>query len=230
VWLLLASGLGIWLVARWVMFALYMPNRHSRWAVGVFGIVVVAAAALSLVGQRRRADWTLGISIAAPILCALVLLPTAWRAWSTPVDQDLENAYRYIAGLPVDTLVAAHPDLADFIPLRTRRSVLASSEESQPFVLGFYRKMKPLLEDSLRGAYATRWSDIDNILGARGVSAMLTAPSVWSANDYFEPFRSLVHQLRDEGNKQGFVLKHPTPDRVLFHSGDVYVVRVISKK
>jgi hypothetical protein len=199
-------------------------------AVGVFGIVVVAAAALSLVGQRRRADWTLGISIAAPILCALVLLPTAWRAWSTPVDQDLENAYRYIAGLPVDTLVAAHPDLADFIPLRTRRSVLASTEESQPFVLGFYRKMKPLLEDSLRGAYATRWSDIDNILGARGVSAMLTAPSVWSANDYFEPFRSLVHQLRDEGNKQGFVLKHPTPDRVLFHSGDVYVVRVISKK
>jgi hypothetical protein len=230
VWMLLASGVGLWLVARWVMFALYMPNRHARWAMAVFGIVVLAAAALSIFGRKRGAEWALGVSFAAPILSAALLLPSAWRVWTSPVDQDLENAYRFIASLPIDTLVAAHPDLADFIPLRTRRSVLASTEESQPFVLGFYQKMKPLVEDSLRGAYATRWSEIDNILGARGVDAILTAPSVWVANDYFEPFSSLVHQLREEGIKNGFALKHPPPERILFRSGDVYVVRVVSTK
>jgi hypothetical protein len=223
---MLASGVGIWLVARWVMFALYMPNRHARWALGVFGIVVMAAAALSLFGRQQRAQWTLGVSIAAPILSAAILLPTAWRTWSTPVDQDLENAYRFIASLPVDTLVAAHPDLADFIPLRTRRSVLASTEESQPFVLGFYQAMKPRIEASLRAAYATRWSDIDDILGSRGVAALLTAPSVWTADDYYEPFSSMVHHLREVGSRQGFVLKQPPPERILFHRGGVYVVRV----
>ena len=48
IWILAASGVGTWFIARLIMFQLYMPNRHSRWSVGVFGIVVLSVAATAL--------------------------------------------------------------------------------------------------------------------------------------------------------------------------------------
>jgi hypothetical protein len=49
---------------------------------------------------------------------------------------------------------------------------------------------------------------------------------VWTKETYYEPFRPLVAGLKARGAEQGFVLQHPPADRVLFRSGDVYVVRV----
>ena len=43
----------------------------------------------------------------------------AQSVWNRPIDTDLENVYAFISTLPKSTLVAAHPDLADCVPLRT---------------------------------------------------------------------------------------------------------------
>ena len=235
IWILAASGVGTWFIARVIMFQLYMPNRHSRWSVGAFGIVVLAAAATALcerisaavssdgVAIGSRMSWS--IALGAPLLAVAVLWPSATRIWNTPVDQDLERAYEFISQLPVDTVVVAHPDVADFVPLRARRSVLASTEESQPFVLGFYGKMKPLIETSLRVAYATNWGTIDRLLAPYHGAVILTCPAVWGKRTYYAPFKELVRSLDARGAVEGFVLQHPRAERVLFRSGEVYVVR-----
>jgi hypothetical protein len=236
IWILAASGVGTWLIARVIMFQLYMPNRHSRWSVGVFGIVVLAVAATALcerigatvgsdgVATRSRvSSWA--IALGAPLVAVAALWPSATRIWNTPVDQDLERAYEFISRLPVDTVVVAHPDVADFVPLRARRSVLASTEESQPFVLGFYGKMKPLIETSLRVAYATKWETIDRLLAPYHGVVVLTCPAVWGKRTYYAPFKELVRGLVARGDAEGFVLQHPRTDRVLFRSGEVYVAR-----
>ena len=235
IWILAASGVGTWFIARVMMFQLYMPNRHSRWSVGVFGIVVMSIAATALcerwsaalsadgVATGSRMSWL--IALGAPLMAVVVLWPSAIRVWNTPVDQDLERAYEFISRLPVDTVVVAHPDVADFVPLRARRSVLASTEESQPFVLGFYGKVKPLIETSLRVAYATRWEDIDRLLAPYHGAVVLTSPAVWEKRTYYAPFKELVGSLEARGGVEGFVLQHPSTDRVLFRSGEVYVVR-----
>ena len=235
IWILAASGVGTWFIARVIMFQLYMPNRHSRWSVGVFGIVALAVAATALcermnaavssdgVATGNRMSWT--IALGAPLITVAGLWPSATRIWHTPVDQDLERAYAFISRMPVDTVVVAHPDVADFVPLRARRSVLASTEESQPFVLGFYGKMKPLIETSLRVAYATQWKTIDRLLAPYHGAVVLTCPAVWGQRPYYAPFKELVRSLNARGDVEGFVLQHPRTDRVLFRSGEVYVVR-----
>lgn len=219
-----------------LMFELYLPNRHSRWAVAAFGIVVMAAAGDALVNSvlrmsRLRTDaWTTrskyAAAIAAPLLVTAVLLPRAAGIWSSPVDTDLERAYAYIASLPADTLVAAHPDLSNFVPLRTQHSVLTSTEASMAWMKGYYDRVKPRVEASLRAAYAVDFDDIDREMAPYGVSVFLSGPSVWNSTGYLQPFNEDVHRLLEHGRKVGFALQQPPSDRILFRSGEYYVVAV----
>jgi hypothetical protein len=239
-WTMLFVGVALWAAMRifpeQLMFGLYLPNRHSRWAVGIFGLLAMAAGAGAVIesAYRRWADGSSGsqaslrrwIALLAPVLVAATLLPSAASVWNRPVDADLENAYAYIATLPKNAVVAAHPDLADYVPLRARRSVLTSTEVSMAWMDGYYARMKPRIEASLRAAYATRIEEMDAALAPFGVDVMLTGPPVWQASTYFAPFDKLSDELRARGASEGFALRHPPSQRVLFRSGDYFVVKV----
>lgn len=234
-WLLVGTGLATWLAAHLTLFTLYLPNRHARWAIAGFAVVAIAAGGTALVA-RLAARWrgqaelsppiALAGAVAALAIVAATFAPGTLRAWSAPPNADLERAYAYLARLPRSTLVAAHPDVADFVPLRAHRSVLASTETSLPFMQGYYRRLVPRLDASLRAAYATSWQEMDAVLAPWGASVMLTAPGAWSRESYYAPFDGLVAALRARGAREGFVLERPDASRVLFRSGDVYVVRV----
>lgn len=225
-WLLLASGLAAWAVARATLFLLYLPNRHTRWSVAAFALVALAIAAVSVFDRigwsfKRRA-----VAIAAPLIVALLLYPHAARAWQTPIDRDLEAMYSFIATLPAGELIAAHPDLANDVPLRSRHSVLACTETVQPFMLGYYARMKPRLEASLRAAYAASMEEIDRLLGPYGVDAMLTGPSVWRDMTYDAPFDEIVANAHARARGVGFAMQRPPADRVIKRFGDYYLIRV----
>ena len=235
-WIFLLCGLAVWLVARFTLFELYLPNRHARWTIATFAVAAFASAGVFVVERISRhvrgrlpSDGMMvstAISMAAMLIVFAAFLPTALRTWRIPVDRDMERAYAYLATLPRDTLIAAHPDLADFVPLRSKRSVLASTETSLSFMQGYYSRIEPRLRASLRAAYASSWEELDAALTPYGVTVMLTAPVVWSRTTYYEPFSALVANLRSQGELRGFVLKEPSAARVLFRSGEVYVVRV----
>lgn len=238
-WVMVLVGVGIWAAMRLfpeqLMFGLYLPNRHARWAIGAFGVLAMAAGASSAIDYLgRRFATSVGklrrlrtlVAILAPAAVAVATVPSGIAAWRQPVDRDLENTYGFISSLPKDTLVAAHPDLADFVPVRTRRSVVTSTEISMAWMEGYYEVMKPRVEASLRAAYATRMEDVDAQLEPLGVDVMLTGPAVWAKSGYFAPFDGLVQDLRERGRRDGFVLQHPPVDRILFRSGDYYVIRV----
>jgi len=246
-WAMALIGLGLWLGMRLfpsaLMFGLYLPNRHSRWAIGAFGILAIAAALSCLLSSSLPSDrsgecydgpgsgsasvlrrrW---IAVLAPVLVAVLLLPNALAVSRRPVDRDLERVYEFLTTLPKDTLVAAHPDLANFVPVRARRSVLASTEVSMAWMESYYAQMKPRMVASLRAAYATRIEEVDAELSPYGVDVMLTGPRVWEDHRTFSPFRELESELMARGAGVGFVLRVPPPDRVIFRSGDYYVIRV----
>jgi len=170
-----------------------------------------------------RGGW---IAVLAPVMVAALLLPNALAVSRRPVDGDLERVYAFLTTLPKDTLVAAHPDLANFVPVRARRSILASTEVSMAWMENYYAQMKPRMVASLRAAYATRMEDVDAELGPYGVDVMLTGPRVWESHRTYSPFRELESELMARGTGVGFVLRVPPPDRVMFRSGDYYVIRV----
>jgi hypothetical protein len=233
------TGIGLWFAARMTLFDLYLPNRHSRWTVAAVIVVVLAVVSAAVISrlqailrdQGAAPTWALPAlaAVAAPLVVGLALLPSAAAAWRSPVDTDLERAYAFIAELPKDTLVAAHPDLADFVPVRTRRSVLASTEISIAFMQGYYQALVPRIEASLRAAYATDWQELDGLLEPFGVGVVLTHPSVWESEGYPPPFEELATELMQPGRKEAFVLRNPPPERILFQSGETFVVRVGGK-
>ena len=234
-WALVLTGVSLWAAARLWLFHLYLPERHLRWAMAVFAVVAFTAAGWAIVstvsrrgrlGPRGMARFRWVIALATPLVVLRALLPPATRAWQTPVDVDLERAYAFLASLPTDAVVAAHPDLADYVPVRARHSVLASTEGAHAYMLGYYAWVRPRIEVSLRAAYATSWRELDEVLIPYDVDVVLTAPAVWARKDYYAPYDDLVHELIARGEQEGFVLAKPAGDRVLFRSGEVYVIRV----
>lgn len=230
-WVMAAVGVVLWgamrLFPEQLMFGLYLPNRHSRWAIGIFGMLALGAAATAIAERFvTRVDARRWFMLVAPLTVVMVLLPSAVSLLQRPVNRDLENVYAFVAALPKNTLVAAHPDLADFVPVRTQRSVLASTEISMAWMENYYKVMKPRVEASLRAAYATSIEEMDLELEPYGVDVILTGPPVWQESAYFEPFNDLLQDLIERGAQAGFALKSPPADRVLFRSGDYYVVRV----
>ncbi len=235
-WFLLASGLLVWWLARQVLFDLYLPNRHSRWSFAAYAVAVIPLA--GVVGWRviepylgsqdavrhRAARW----AVAAVGLLFVVAryLPAAEREWSKPVDTDMERAYAFISTLPADTLVAAQPDVANFIPLRSHRAVLASTETSLSFMRGYYEALVPRLRASLRATYAVRWESVEESLAPYGVDVYVSAPAAWSGADYYAPFDELTSGLRRTAGTRPFILQVPPEERVMFRSGDVFVVRI----
>lgn len=237
-WALAASGCTLWAAAHLTLFYLYLPNRHSRTSVAVFGIVALAAGASVLLeriaasdsrGQsptQQRRNWI--VAAGAPLLVILAMLPTAWQNLRQPIDGDLERAYGFIASLPADTLVAAHPRLADFIPLRSARPVLASDEVALPFMRGYYRYIEPRLDASVRAAYATDWDALLARLAPYGVDVVLSGPPAWQDASLPAPHDAMARRARTAADGRDFILRSPPPEHILFRSGDYFVVRVAS--
>ena len=69
--------------------------------------------------------------------------------------------------------MAPHPYDADNIPLRSRRSVLASMQTSLPLYVGTYETMAELLVAILAGYHARNFAAVDLLYDRYGVNALL---------------------------------------------------------
>jgi hypothetical protein len=229
-WAMLGVGVGLWVLLRLfphvLMFGLYLPNRHSRWAIAAFGIVAFTAGAYALLQRARPEKATYAVCLAGPVLAVAMLIPHALGVLRKPVDGDLEKTYAFIATLPKDTVIGAYPDVANYIPVRTRRSVLASTETSMPWMIKYYSIMKGRLESELRASYATNISEMDSQMAPYGVNVFVIGPQAFAAKGYLQPFDAMAKALLARGRKEGFALQSPPADRVLFRSGDYYVLQV----
>jgi hypothetical protein len=123
------------------------------------GVTQCCDTAAGAVGSRKRrfaGRLRLATALIAPVVVTLVLLPHARSVCEAAGGYTTSRtSMRSSPRLPKTALVAAHPDLADFIPVRSRRSVLTSTEISMAWMEGYYAQMKPRVEASLRAAYAT---------------------------------------------------------------------------
>lgn len=230
------TGLVLWAAARLTLFDLYLPNRHSRYAIAVLLIVGVAVAGYAVLKASVRLVSRISpepskrvaqaAAVLAPLVVMAALAPSAWADFNRPVDEDLERTYDFLATLPKQTLIAAHPDLADYIPLRSKRSVLASTEGWIAFMLGYHERMTPRVAASLEAAYATDWEGITSALAPYGVEVFVSSEDVFTKSGYNPPLDTLASTLIARGRAEGFALRNPPAERVIFRSGDYVVVSV----
>jgi hypothetical protein len=234
---LLVAGVVSFFAAHATLFALHLPNRYvsTIWPVAqTMGVALV-------VPREIRRDRTrsflgglvfLGCSAAAVGLVGFAIVRTplaAARALGRVADEDQRALHAFLATLRKDALVAAFPTDADAIPLRARRSVLASDETAQPYWLGYYGPEKARLEASLRACYATSWTDLDAFAARERVTVFVANADAYDERKRAhlrQPFGSLADSLYAAGKSTGFSLGNPPADRVLFRRGRFTVVRL----
>ncbi len=247
---LLISSLSLFAAAHLLAFHLYLPSRYTLYTFPIIAILWAAGVTRSI---GRHAVWvTLPICVAAMLFStrSIERAHTRWTEHPWPRPAGFESAYAFIAGLPIDTLIAAHPDDADDIPLRARRSVLANTETSNAWHRNYYPQIARRIDASLRMCYAADWSEIDTIADTFGVTAFLVNTARFDPKhhvEYHSPFgpamreqitRSLEQiagsreQMAAAGDApstrpaSGFAFSNIPADRVLLSASGVVLVRV----
>ena len=230
--------------AHLTLFVLHHPNRYTLYALPVCGLLVLAALIPALIARLRsyppagRILTFLGkqskLAILVPVGC---LVLAAYGAEATtklvsvlrpPPDQDLEAVYLFLETLPKDTLVAAHPYDADNIPLRSRRSVLASMETSLPLYVGYYQTMAERIAAVLAAYHASDFAAVDLLYDRYGVDVFVVNQGryVPGASLYYEPFLDTVREQWRRGRRVGFALHDPPAERILFQHDVFTIIRV----
>jgi hypothetical protein len=262
-WVMLLTGATMWALAHATLFKLYLPSRYlsyvrpvfaMMWAAGVTREIVLwqargglrwrprvsaGAEAFTSIPPSRSIRWAIGTLAAVVVVGYATLGVVRWRAamtgrpWDVPAGYDA--ALAELAKLPVDTVVAAHPDDANAIPLRARRSVLTNTEVSVAFNKVYYAEQKRRIEATFDMLYATDWATIDAVADRYGVSVfLLDIRRLWHARDpgfrYFQPFQAENEQRIATGLARDFAMLDPPYDRVLRWDGDTLLIRVGSKR
>lgn len=240
IWALLGASMLAFAAAHATLYALHLPNRYVSVAlplVRALGGTVLVVAGLEALLRRfptlatpphpaRLAVGATGVAVI--VFATLSANDLSRRHADTPPD--LAAARAFVASLPKDAVVAAHPSDADTLPLRTGRSTLASWETALPYWLGYYATQRERLTAALDALYAADWATVDG-LARYGVRAYLVHARHFAPDRGVEapaPFRVPALARRDAGraSPSGFVLQDPPPDRILFRSGAYTVVRV----
>lgn len=240
-WILAGVSIGLFIAAHLTLFVLHYPNRYTLYALPVCGLLVLAGAIPALVAKLRSYRYgdrlltffgkqTVIVTIGCLVLFAFGTEATLKlvSVLRTPPNQALEAMYRFLETLPKDTLIASHPNDADNIPLRSRRSVLASMETSLPLYVGYYRSMAQRLDAVLTAFHATDLATVDRLHERYGVDVFVVNQRRYAPGKslYFQPFYAATQEQWVRGNREGFVLLDPPPERILFQRGEFSVVRV----
>lgn len=244
-WAILLAAVLMFLAAHALLFKLYLPSRYTSYAFPTFTMMAMAAYAREvkaiLVDRHLPArPWFRSLAVGGACVCFFVTLATSATHAAAMLKlpaygssaAGYESALVFLRTLPKDAVIAAHPEDANAIPLRTQRSTLANSETSVAFNKAYYLQMRERIGVIFKMLYATDWPTIDTAADAYGVSVFVLDQSRLASPDdrpYFKPFRDENEKLIAAGRQTGFAMQNAPADRVLFRHGNWVVLRVGSK-
>lgn len=235
---LVVVSFGLFFLAHALLFRLYIPNRYVKWSLPL-ALVVAAGLALAILfdtlAGRVPARFRTFAAEGPALLFALwiVLNPTSFESHWVRDPHPFVSAY--LRTLPKETLVAAIPLQADYVPLFTQRKVLASIEHSIPYQLGYYSEIRRRLSDLVAGYYASNPAEVLSFARRYGIDVILVDRAAFIPTPYAtgwgtppafktEPFTSAV--LARLGANQHFALLEALPRCAQADDGVVAAVPV----
>jgi hypothetical protein len=193
---LLAGSLVLYLAARVLALALFVPDRYIMYTINLLyalGLAICLDAALDSLLERKEAGLVL-------LLLAVGL--GGWRLTDASLYDYRGDAplYAAVASLPKDALLAGNPELLDNVLTFGRRNVLASFELAHPWSLGYWHRLVPRLTDQIEAYYAKDARTVVAVAKAHGITHFVVrdsdfAPKVTSGHPLFAPFDARIREL-----------------------------------
>ena len=234
-WALLAGAIVLWAIACVVLFRLYFPDRYLMYACPVFGMLWAAGVVRELGELLNNRAVRVLLPIAAAVFVMVVLpidIASGVTLYRQPGDgttaRGYSDALKFIRKLPKNAIIAAHPDDANAVPLRCRRSVLVNTECALPIHTAYYAEMKRRLNDSFDLLYAADWDAAKRIAWQDHIHYFLLDTRRLKFPDdfppYLTPYRRENKRRIANAKSAGFALLSPPAGSVIFRSGDMVLI------
>ncbi len=221
----LVAGIGLWVLADRLLLRLFIPARYLQYPLRVVGVLAFAWLAARLLGLLPAAWQRLA---GGAVLLALLAHVPALSGVGLENHGGARALFEYLRTTPKNTLVAAHPYLADDIQIFAERKVLVDFEHVQPFYPQFWNAMKGRTSDLFAAYYAEDLETVCGFLARYGIDDLVidgrhfAAAFLRSRRLYPEPFRSEI--LGSIGHRRRFVLDGLPPTAPVFRRGPLQVV------
>jgi len=231
-WVLLAfpvAGVAGFLLAEVLLLKLFLPARYLEATIKLSVLIACSVAVSDGVAAIRERRAAAAFAMQILVLSVPLLALPAMGGRGLQDRGEARSLAGFLATLPVDTLIAAHPYVADDIPYFAGRSVLVNQELAHPFYDAYWATVSDRTRAVLAAHYARDWSEVDAFCRAYGVDVFVVdrryfTPSYLDGERrYFEPFDS---QLRDlVAGSRDFALLAAAESKRIFETGDQFVVR-----
>jgi hypothetical protein len=135
----------------------------------------------------------------------------------------------YLETLPKDSLIAAPPVLADYIPTFSRRKVFINGELSHPWPDKYWETVKARTFEFFDAYFSDRLDKVAAFCRKHEIDYLIidrrhfTKEFLKEGKIYFEPFDSYVKAMT--GNRDSFALEQIASGSKAFADGHIFVVR-----
>ncbi len=231
---LFVAGLVAFVVADLVLMQLYLPLRYLQYAARL-GVPWLAGVVVArLVERLVRVPMPRRLSaLAAPVVAILALgLPLRNVGELSGIGLEdyarRKKLYVFLARTPPSSNIAAHPLLADGVPLFSLRSVYVDFEHAQPFYPRYWQVMRQRTRGFFAAYYAADRESICRFLATEGVSHLVVERRHFKAKYlarerlYFEPFHSEIRA--SVAGRDNFYLKRLPRSKTVYWQGETAVV------
>lgn len=150
VWCLGLASLLWYALARLFLLKLFIPNRYLIYTGSLFLCVGLAHCFHALTKNLFRSR------LVPMVTLALVLVLSALRLHGVGLIDYSTGSSLYVAlsKIPKEALVAGHPNVMDNAPTFAQRRAFITFELAQPWFKGYWRQLRPRLEDFFAAYYA----------------------------------------------------------------------------
>ena len=199
---ILLSSLGMFFLAHLLLFRLHLPSRYTKHSVRMLVAIVGAIALVSLFDAalrwiNRRPERSLDdlsleapqgaqssgfgsrplLSLGAAGLMGLFIFgyPFLMAKYPNPdyVVAEATEIYDFFAEQPKDIVIASLSEQANNIPSLSRRSVLTSSEISNPYHFGYYQSIQVRTAALMKAQYSLKLADLKRVTQEYGINFWL---------------------------------------------------------
>jgi hypothetical protein len=223
---LILAGMVMYVVADVLLFRLYIPDRYLAYPIHIAGLVATGIAVGYAVNQIRAVSARRAVQVVLLLaMAARVDLAKDVGLADLSANQPL---YEFLETLPADSVVASHPDLGDYIPTFSRKTVFVHFELSQPFFTTYWATMTGRITSLFDAYYAPTRREVHDFCVRNGIDYLVVRtrdfdPQYLATHRiYFNPFDAYVRE-RLQG-RQTFALNGIDPAQKLFQEGDVFVI------
>ncbi len=223
---LLPASLILYTFACIFLAKLFVPRRYIEYSLNFLNCMALGVC-LRLVAARLNLR-----PVAFWVLTTLLVLLSAVRLHNMALYDYSPHAglFRFLQGVPKESLIAGHPEMMDSVPTFARRKAFVTCELSHTWVQPYWDTIRKRTSDLFRAYYAEDPAEIRRFCREHGISYMVVREEDFSRERlkyggiYFEPFD---REIRDMvSSRTAFALLNPQEFPRVYIDKGFFVVKI----